>query len=867
MPVWMLCVVAACCAGGALGETLQSKAAREEATPQCAGAPKWHGGDSVYGRAQVRHDLTQCKMWNGQPSCCTPATEVHLQKAFQRPRAQLSHHMGQLRARLAELSKLRISRPHTRVGAERALRAFRPVVRTAPKCVRAVLSFVAGTLCIGCNPHWADFTQASLSMAGEKLFALSVSVDACARIGLRCTPFGKAAQRFGAEVKDSGLEKLLRGPLPDASMFVSQESICGWLLGSTVLGHLANASLNSTGRPAAAAARTSANSPEVFVIAPPSSRVRALDPLLEGEKNGFDIGVATEAELDRGASRAQGNAAKLVRTSAAASDRAGGARQLLRRESKGRAAGIKSHSAFKRTSLAQAGRKSAGNRSREDSAPARASGKGAQGAIARSGSIPGPTIHVHMLLENVHYDTLLDKMDHTPLVELEDAFKEALHHDFSQSAEIVVRFAKGLSHHAVGVDMDAIIVPVDNSTNTALTVFDRINSDPLLGERMLHNAKNLHHIKKVAIGPLGLHNITIRIDAPELYNFVGCADMHCWADSMEYTCSDYVLAGWCSEHAEFGLEWDASWGNLTAYARDGIAASQACCQCGGGIRERNQLPDRPQTPLGLLETSARGLVRHGLLLQGVYVPHTEGDEDDDEAVDHKAQGQHRAEDLHMQRQAHVGPYLATKVTLTCENIDYHELLSVHRLGRTGLHDFKSALIDTVLHDLHLPTNIEIDVAPGNGSGTTLEVLMNIQPIDRQLRTAVHIYDSLKTSLQIGMHMMERVVQVMEYTPAAVKGLVTISHIQVEAASSSVLAHAGCTDMHCWKDSKHNSCADYALNSWCNATGVTQWDDDWGTLESYATSGISAVGACCQCGGGIRNWDQLKTWKAIEEGLH
>eukprot|EP00928_Gymnodinium_smaydae_P052296 TRINITY_DN360_c0_g4_i1.p1 TRINITY_DN360_c0_g4~~TRINITY_DN360_c0_g4_i1.p1 ORF type:complete len:4318 (-),score=748.48 TRINITY_DN360_c0_g4_i1:161-13114(-) len=68
----------------------------------------------------------------------------------------------------------------------------------------------------------------------------------------------------------------------------------------------------------------------------------------------------------------------------------------------------------------------------------------------------------------------------------------------------------------------------------------------------------------------------------------------------------------------------------------------------------------------------------------------------------------------------------------------------------------------------------------------------------------------------------------------------------EAASSTCLDYPAQ-----WSDSDFKNCSEYEVLKYCNSDGSNGagWDSAWGTLEDYATRGVSAKKACCACGGG------------------
>merc|ERR1719482_1854078 len=58
----------------------------------------------------------------------------------------------------------------------------------------------------------------------------------------------------------------------------------------------------------------------------------------------------------------------------------------------------------------------------------------------------------------------------------------------------------------------------------------------------------------------------------------------------------------------------------------------------------------------------------------------------------------------------------------------------------------------------------------------------------------------------------------------------------------------------WADTRGNTCEDYAEGEYCNRHGGygDAWLDEWGTFEDAADKGVSALQACCICGGGVRD---------------
>jgi len=56
-----------------------------------------------------------------------------------------------------------------------------------------------------------------------------------------------------------------------------------------------------------------------------------------------------------------------------------------------------------------------------------------------------------------------------------------------------------------------------------------------------------------------------------------------WADSKGYSCTMYKRKQWCSTAGGPGDGWNKDWGPITAYMQNAVSATQACCECGGGM--------------------------------------------------------------------------------------------------------------------------------------------------------------------------------------------------------------------------------------------------------------------------------------------
>lgn len=58
----------------------------------------------------------------------------------------------------------------------------------------------------------------------------------------------------------------------------------------------------------------------------------------------------------------------------------------------------------------------------------------------------------------------------------------------------------------------------------------------------------------------------------------------------------------------------------------------------------------------------------------------------------------------------------------------------------------------------------------------------------------------------------------------------------------------------WEDSDGDTCADYKRHNYCTSRGGygrNWYPDEWGLFADYAVDGVSAIQACCACGGGSK----------------
>lgn len=65
------------------------------------------------------------------------------------------------------------------------------------------------------------------------------------------------------------------------------------------------------------------------------------------------------------------------------------------------------------------------------------------------------------------------------------------------------------------------------------------------------------------------------------------------------------------------------------------------------------------------------------------------------------------------------------------------------------------------------------------------------------------------------------------------------------------AEETCISSPSWADVEGDDCTTYQAQMWCTKDGKAGvgWHEEWGTLKDFKSETMSAVEACCACGGG------------------
>merc|ERR1712151_443499 len=71
------------------------------------------------------------------------------------------------------------------------------------------------------------------------------------------------------------------------------------------------------------------------------------------------------------------------------------------------------------------------------------------------------------------------------------------------------------------------------------------------------------------------------------------------------------------------------------------------------------------------------------------------------------------------------------------------------------------------------------------------------------------------------------------------------------AGKDVSVASACVSSPSWADIEGDDCATYAAQLWCtkDARPGVGWHSEWGTLNDFKADEMSALEACCACGGG------------------
>jgi len=67
----------------------------------------------------------------------------------------------------------------------------------------------------------------------------------------------------------------------------------------------------------------------------------------------------------------------------------------------------------------------------------------------------------------------------------------------------------------------------------------------------------------------------------------------------------------------------------------------------------------------------------------------------------------------------------------------------------------------------------------------------------------------------------------------------------------VVSETTCIDSPAWADVEGDDCTAYAAQKWCTKDGIAGvgWHEEWGSLKDFKSDTMSALQACCVCGGG------------------
>lgn len=263
------------------------------------------------------------------------------QFAFNSRRAELAAKFNLLNSYVSALAGIRDSAVYRhsdaveRFAFDRALDAFQPALRTAARCTQAILTFVAGMICWGCNPRWDDFVWRA---ATGQVLRVHIAGESCVYVSQHCGPFGRAMLVLNTKLMESRLAKQPVTPLPDWSMMADREQLCEWLrstiamqplpsfirhapqdlsvrrlaiaVGSDSSGNItgnnssskALSAFMSTQPPASILPGAPVPTVQILPTAPPyaTNPTFALEPVQDGRRSGFDLGLDSSSRVLHG---------------------------------------------------------------------------------------------------------------------------------------------------------------------------------------------------------------------------------------------------------------------------------------------------------------------------------------------------------------------------------------------------------------------------------------------------------------------------------------------------------------------------------------------------------------------------------------
>jgi len=276
-----------------------------------------------------------------------------------------------------------------------------------------------------------------------------------------------------------------------------------------------------------------------------------------------------------------------------------------------------------------------------------------------------------------------------------------------------------------------------------------------------------------------------------------CEDKYSdWMDTYGYRCSDYIDKSFCTAEGGYGPGWKSSWGSFDSYAVNGVAATEACCNCGGEDG-------------ALIVLSKPAIISQPTIIRAAKV----------EPIQEIMQPIPEVTPL--------PPTIPVPPTVTVSEPECQDI--------AGWKDSYDYTCDDYLDKSFCKS----DKSFGAGWKATWGPF-DAYSIDGIDATQACCTCGKGTDFSPPKLSKPRIPKIKE-TPAPI--------IQTPAPTIK----GPCENkMDGWTDTYGYSCEDYVENDFCTLGGGfgMGWDAAWGNFAEYAMSGMDANEVCCDCGGGV-----------------
>lgn len=337
-----------------------------------------------------------------------------------------------------------------------------------------------------------------------------------------------------------------------------------------------------------------------------------------------------------------------------------------------------------------------------------------------------------------------------------------------------------------------------------------------------------------------------------------------WADNEGSSCEEYVKDRLCTATGGYGDGWDAEWGTFFDFTKDGKTAVEACCGCGGGTRSEGLAPQDMCTDIPSWKDKdgddCSGYISRAWCNSSGYGKGWHDEWGKFSAFETAGQtaftaccacggGTRGGSDMLIKRTTWNGCSCKKswqhKDGKTCEGYCCH----ADEVGGAGwcmvedssCEDFEWGYCRP-LGALVAPGTKCADDPPGwtDTEGDTCD--------DYNDEKYCNDFGGYGPGWQIKWGTFHNF---MKQQRTAATACCTCGGGQQVWQPTLALS---CDDVADWRDKDGDDCAGYKTLGWCDENGQgAGWHPEWGSLEDFVgTGGLSAVEACCHCGGGSRS---------------